>query len=48
MNPLVINPKSKLELKFISDLLAKLGISSYALTEDEIEDFGMSISYERS
>ena len=30
-------------MKFVSDLLSKLQISSRALTEDELEDFGMSI-----
>ena len=43
MHPIIINPKSKSEMKFVSDLLSKLQISSRALTEDELEDFGMSI-----
>lgn len=43
MSPVVINPKNQSELKFISDLLEKLGIASHVLTEDEIEDFGMSL-----
>jgi len=42
MRPVAINPKNKEELKFISDLLNKLGIDSKVLTEEEIEDFGMS------
>jgi hypothetical protein len=43
MRPVVINPKTKTELKFVSDLLKKLNITSHVLTEEEAEDFGMSI-----
>jgi hypothetical protein len=43
MQPVVINPKTKDELKFISDLLKKLNISSHILTEEEAEDLGMMI-----
>jgi hypothetical protein len=42
MRPVVINPKTKTELKFVSDLLKKLNISSHILSEEEVEDFGMS------
>ena len=34
-------------MKFISEFLTKLGISSHGLTEDELEDFGMSILMKR-
>lgn len=40
---MVINPKNREELRFVSDLLKKLQISSHVLTEDEVEDLGMSI-----
>jgi hypothetical protein len=43
MRPVVINPKSKAELKFVSDLLKKLNISSHILSEEEAEDLGMAI-----
>lgn len=43
MQPIVVNPKTKSEMKFVSELLNKLGISSHVLTEDEMEDFGMSV-----
>jgi hypothetical protein len=43
MQPIVINPKSKEEMKFVSDLLNKSHISSRVLTKDEMEDFGMAM-----
>ena len=43
MQPIVINPKNKSEMKFVADLLSKLGITSHVLTEDEVEDFGLSL-----
>jgi len=43
MRPVVINPKTRKELKSVSDLLKKLNISSHVLTEEEAEDFGMSV-----
>ena len=42
MKTLVITPKSEDEFKFIADLLKKLGINSSTLTQDELEDMGMS------
>ncbi len=42
MKALVITPKNNNEFKFISDLLEKPGVSSSALSEEEIEDMGMS------
>ena len=39
---MVITPKSQTEFKFINDLLKKLGISSATMTEEEIEDIGLS------
>ena len=43
MKSLIISPKSKTELKFIEELLNKLGITSKMLTEEEIEDAGLSL-----
>ncbi|MBA3665330.1 MAG: hypothetical protein H0W61_14120 [Bacteroidetes bacterium] len=41
MKGLVITAKSKTEFKFLSDLLKKLGISSAAMSEEELEDLGL-------
>jgi hypothetical protein len=41
--PAVIIPKSKSEMKIATDLLRKLQIPSRPLTEEEVEDFGMTI-----
>jgi hypothetical protein len=42
MKALVITPKNENEFKFVADLLKKLGVSSSTLSEDELEDIGMS------
>jgi hypothetical protein len=42
MKAMVITPKSLSEYKFLHDLLKKLGISSAAMTEEELEDLGLS------
>ncbi|MEJ0105901.1 MAG: hypothetical protein WDO19_26580 [Bacteroidota bacterium] len=42
MKALVITPKNDSEFKFIADLLKKLGVSSSALSQDELEDIAMS------
>jgi intein/homing endonuclease len=42
MKTMVITPKSQTEFKFINDLLKKLGISSATMTEEELEDTGLS------
>ncbi len=42
MKALVITPKNDNEFKFVADLLKKLGVSSSTLSEDELEDIGMS------
>lgn len=39
---MVITPKSATEYKFIHDLLEKLGVSSSTMTEEELEDIGLS------
>ena len=30
-------------MKFVADLLCKLGITSHVLTDEEVEDFGLSL-----
>lgn len=42
MKAMVITPRSQSEFKFINDLLKKLGISSATMTEEELEDAGLS------
>lgn len=42
MKALVITPKNSNEFKFVSELLKKLGVDSSALSQDELEDIGMS------
>ncbi len=43
MSSIVINPKSKKELQFISELLDKLGVRSKVLSDAELEDLGLSL-----
>ncbi len=43
MKSIIITPKDTDEFKFLSGLLKKLKVSAHELTEEEIEDFGMSI-----
>jgi len=42
MKSMVITPKNQDEFKFLSGLLKKLGISSATMTEEELEDIGLS------
>ena len=42
MKAMVITPKNQDEFKFIHDLLKKLGISSATMSEEELEDAGLS------
>jgi spermidine/putrescine-binding protein len=42
MKALVVTPKNSNEFKFVSDLLKKLGIDSATVSQDELEDIGMS------
>jgi hypothetical protein len=42
MKALVITPKNSNEFKFVSELLKKLGVGTSALSQDELEDIGMS------
>jgi len=43
MKTIIVTPKNDTELKFISELLKKLGVSSRILTPTDKEDIGMSI-----
>ncbi len=42
MKGILITPKSQAELKFLADLLKKLGIASATMSEEEMEDLGLS------
>lgn len=42
MKALVITPKNDKEFKFLANLLKKLGVSSSALSYEDLEDIGMS------
>lgn len=42
MKAVLITPKTATEYKFISDLLKKLGVSSSTMTNEELEDLGLS------
>ena len=42
MKAMVITPRSQTEFKFINDLLKKLGILTATMTEEELEDVGLS------
>lgn len=39
---MVITPKNQNEFKFLSDLLKKLNITSATMSEEELEDMGLS------
>ena len=43
MKSIVITPKNQTELKFISDLLKKLGVSSHIISDELKEDIGLTI-----
>ena len=42
MKSIIVTPKDTNEFKFLTGLLHKLKISARELTEEEIEDFGLS------
>ena len=42
MKALVIKPKNEKELRFVSELLKKLGINSSSLSLEDLEDVGLS------
>lgn len=43
MDSIIVNPKNEKELKFISELLQKLGVNNKILSVSEKEDLGLSI-----
>jgi hypothetical protein len=43
MSSIVISPKSSQELKFISELLKKLGVKSKVISDEDTEDLGLSL-----
>jgi hypothetical protein len=43
MKALLIKSNSQAELKFLSDLLKKLGVSARVMEIEEVEDYGMSM-----
>jgi hypothetical protein len=43
MKTLVIQSKNPSEIKFLSNLLKKLGFDAKWMNSEEIEDFGMSV-----
>ncbi len=43
MSSIVVSPKSQKELQFISALLKKLGVRSRVLSDEELEDLGLSV-----
>ncbi|MBI1767287.1 MAG: hypothetical protein HYR67_02805 [Bacteroidetes bacterium] len=44
MESVIITPRNKKELEFVSDLLNKLGINSKKLSIEEKEDLGLALS----
>jgi 7-cyano-7-deazaguanine synthase in queuosine biosynthesis len=42
MKAIVVTPKNSNELKFVTDLLKKLGVGSSTVNQEELEDIGMS------
>ena len=42
MKAMVVTPKNESEFKFLSNLLNKLGVGISTLSEEELEDIGMS------
>ncbi len=43
MKALIVKSKNPTEMKFLSDLLKKLGMSARVVDIEEVEDLGMSI-----
>ena len=42
MKAIVVTPKNSNELKFVTDLLKKLGVVSSTVNQEDLEDIGMS------
>ncbi len=43
MSSIVVNPKDQQEFQFVSDLLNKLGVEAKVLSDEDMEDIGLSI-----
>ena len=43
MNAVIITPQNASEMKFLLNLLDKLGIASQAISVEQAEDMGMSV-----
>ncbi|MFY0686949.1 MAG: hypothetical protein JXQ90_07290 [Cyclobacteriaceae bacterium] len=43
MNSIVVSPKSQKEFQLVTELLNKLGVHSKVLSDEELEDIGLSI-----
>jgi hypothetical protein len=43
MDAVIVQPRTQDELKFISDLMTKLGVRSRRVDETELEDYGLSL-----
>ncbi len=43
MSSIVVNPKNPQELRFLSELLQKLGVDTKVLSDEDIEDLGLSV-----
>ncbi len=43
MSKIVINPRDDKELKFVSELLQKLGVASKILSDEQQEDLGLTV-----
>ena len=43
MKAMVITPKNQAEFEFLTELLQKLGIATAIMSEEELEDAGLSI-----
>lgn len=43
MSSIVINPKNEQELRFVAELLDKLGVDSKVLSDEEQEDLGLGL-----
>ncbi len=39
----VVKPNNETDIKFLTNLFEKLGVSSKLITQEEIEDFGLSV-----
>jgi hypothetical protein len=43
MKSIVVNPKDEQEFAFVTELLEKLGVDAKFISEEDIEDIGLSL-----